>query len=344
MKPNESSSTQHSTTVLEAAQVMDLITLAQRRLSAQAHRTPVATSRTLNALAGVNAHLKCENLQRVGAFKFRGAFNAISALDAQQRSRGVLTYSSGNHAQAMALAGQLLDTQVTVVMPNNAPRAKLAATREYGANVVLYDPYTQAREDVAAQLPEAQNATLIPPFDHYDVIAGQGTAALELFQQLHAQDDTALDTLLVPVGGGGLLAGSAVASHFTSPKTRVIGVEPANADDAARSLRSGKIVRIEFPDTIADGTRTLAVGERNFALMQTLVDDIILVTEDEIKTAVCFLYERMKLVVEPSGALGVAALLAGKAESMSTVGVILSGGNVDIADLVRFQQRAEKSL
>lgn len=333
MKNSKLSPPENSTILLRPAQVMELMREAQRRLSAHAHRTPVVTSRTLNAASGVNAYLKCENLQRVGAFKFRGAFNAISALSERQRANGVLTYSSGNHAQAMALAGQLLETSVTVVMPNNAPANKLAATRSYGAQVILYDPHSQRREDVAAQLPEAQNATLIPPFDHYDVIAGQGTAALELFETLNEQGSCVPDALFVPVGGGGLLTGSAVAAHFAAKGTRVIGVEPANADDAAQSLRTGNIVHIDFPDTIADGTRTLAVGERNFALMRELVDDIVLVSEDQIRTAVRFLFERMKLVVEPSGALGVAALLAGQARAFDHVGVILSGGNIDIDNL-----------
>lgn len=317
---------------------MQKIVAARQRLQGHAHVTPVLTSRTLDRYTGQRVFLKCENLQRVGAFKFRGAFNALSALSPAQRAAGVLTYSSGNHAQAMALAGQLLDTAVTVVMPDNAPAAKLAATREYGARVVLYDPRSDNRETVAQKLPEAQHLTLIPPFDHYDVIAGQGTAAMEFIEQLESLGGPALGQLLVPVGGGGLLAGCATAIKALSPATRVIGVEPEQADDAARSFKSGTIVRIEHPDTIADGTRTPALGVRNFALIKALVDDIVTVSEEQIKTAVRFLFERMKIVAEPSGALGVAALMAGLAADVDTSGVILSGGNVDnqlFADIIR---------
>ena len=315
--------------LLSPAQVMAKIEAARERLDGHAHRTAVLTSRTLDRLSGRRVLLKCENLQRVGAFKFRGAFNAMSALSDAQRKQGVLTYSSGNHAQAMALAGHLLNTRVTVVMPDNAPPAKLAATREYGADVVLYDHLTQVREEVAAKLPAAQSAVLIPPFDHYDVIAGQGTTACEFIEQVAELEQEPLDQLLIPVGGGGLLGGCAVATGALSPSTRVIGVEPEQADDAARSFRSGQIERIERADTIADGTRTPSLGVRNFALIRELVDDIVTVSEEEIRRAVYTLFERLKIVVEPSGALGVAALLAHKAGDAETSGVILSGGNVD---------------
>ncbi len=327
---SQSLTEQHDTTeLLTAAQVMGRIEQAATRLRGHAHETPVFTSATLDARVNAQVWLKCEQFQRVGAFKFRGAFNALSALSSEQRAAGVLTYSSGNHAQAMALAGKLLDIHVTVVMPDNAPAAKLAATREYGAEVVTFDPRTAVREEVAATLPQAARAIIIPPFDHYDVIAGQGTAALELYRQIEDAGGAAPDVLLVPVGGAGLLAGSAVATHFVSPQTRVIGVEPEQADDAAQSLRAGRIVRKDKVDTIADGTRTPAVGVRNFALMQEFVSDIVTVSENDIAHAVHVLFERLNIVVEPSGALGVAALLAGVIPESSSVAVILSGGNVD---------------
>lgn len=322
---------EHDTTArLTPAQVMERIERAVGRLRGHAHVTPVMTSATLDARAGRSVWLKCEQFQRVGAFKFRGAFNAVSALTPAQRERGVLTYSSGNHAQAMALAGRLLGIKVTVVMPQNAPAAKLAATREYGANVITFDPRESTREDVAASLPEASRAVLIPPFDHYDVIAGQGTATCELLNQIDTAYATQPDVLLVPVGGAGLLAGAAVAARHLSPSTRVIGVEPEQADDAAQSLRAGRIVRRDNVDTIADGTRTPAVGERNFALIRELVADIVTVSERDIARAVHLLFERLKIVVEPSGALGVAALLAGRLPADQSAAVILSGGNVDV--------------
>ncbi|MFK8030124.1 MAG: pyridoxal-phosphate dependent enzyme [Gammaproteobacteria bacterium] len=327
--PPSQTDTHDNTQLLTSAEVMAKINEAVGRLQGAAHVTPVFTSTTLDARASTKAWLKCEQFQRVGAFKFRGAYNALSALSPKQRACGVLTFSSGNHAQAMALASSLLDIHLTVVMPENAPAAKLAATREYGANVVTFDPRSAVREEVAASLPEAAHAVLVPPFDHYDVIAGQGTAAFELHHQVKAAGGKPLDVLLVPVGGGGLLSGSAVATHALSPHTQVIGVEPANADDAAQSLRSGHIVRLDKIDTIADGTRTPAVGVRNFALMKDLVTDIVTVSEQKIADAVQFLFERLNIVVEPSGALGIAALLSGAASSSSSAGVILSGGNVD---------------
>ncbi len=321
---------EHDTTeLLTPSEVMGRIELADIRLRGYAHETPVFTSATLDAKTHTRVWLKCEQFQRAGAFKFRGAFSALSALTPEQQKQGVLTYSSGNHAQAMALAGKILGIHVTVVMPENAPAAKLAATREYGADVVTFDPLTAVREEVAAALPQAAEAVLIPPFDHYDVIAGQGTAALELYRQLQAKSVKAPDVLLVPVGGAGLLAGSAVTTRFVSPETRVIGVEPEQADDAAQSLRAGHIVRKDNIDTIADGTRTPAVGERNFALIRELVSEIVTVSENDIANAVHLLFERLNTVVEPSGALGVAALLAGVVPPSSSVAVILSGGNVD---------------
>ena len=307
--------------------VMDDIRAAARRLEGVARVTPVLSSRTLDARVGGSVSLKCENFQNIGAFKFRGAYNAMMQLDASQRAAGVLTYSSGNHGQAVARVGQLLGIPVVVVMPDNAPPLKLAATKNYGAHVVTYDPATMTREALAAGLPEAQTHTLIPPFDHYDVIAGQGTAALELIDQV-----SEMDHLLVPTGGAGLLAGSSVAAHYASPGCQVIGVEPLFADDAARSFVSGRIETAhDTQRTIADGTRTPSIGQRNFALLQNFTHDIVTVTEEAIMDAVAFLYERMKLVVEPSGALGVAALLSGVVKSSGHTGVILSGGNVDNA-------------
>ena len=310
--------------LLDGDAVMAEIRAAAGRLRGVARRTPVLTSRTLDDCAGGAVFLKCENFQNVGAFKFRGAYNALSRLAPEQRRRGVLTYSSGNHGQAVARVGQLLDIPVVVVMPHNAPAGKLAATRGYGARIVTYDPLQITREALAATLPETATHTLIPPYDHYDVIAGQGTTALELFGQTEP-----LRRLLVPTGGGGLLAGCSVAAHFASPGCRVIGVEPELADDAARSFRSGRIESVLNPATIADGTRTPSLGVRNFALIRAYTHDIVTVSEDAIRAAVAFLFERMKIVVEPSGALGVAALLSGVLPPAERSGVIVSGGNVD---------------
>lgn len=312
------------------------IRAAARRLEGVARVTPVLSSRTLDVRVGGTVFLKCENFQNVGAFKFRGAYNAMVQLDADARRAGVLTYSSGNHGQAIARVGQLLKIPVVVVMPDNAPPLKLAATRGYGAKVVTYDPAAVSREALAADLPESQTHTLIPPFDHYDVIAGQGTTALELIE--HTGE---LDRLLVPTGGAGLLAGCSVAAHYLSPGCQVIGVEPALADDAARSLVSGRIeIAHDTQRTIADGTRTPSVGQRNFALLQTFTHDIVTVSEEAIMDAVAFLFERTKLVVEPSGALGVAALLSGAATGGGRTGVVLSGGNADTAVMRRILARS----
>ncbi|MDH3402749.1 MAG: threo-3-hydroxy-L-aspartate ammonia-lyase [Acidobacteriota bacterium] len=297
---------------------------AAERLEGVVHRTPIATSRTLDERVGARVYLKCENLQRVGAFKIRGAYNAISRLSEDERRRGVLAYSSGNHAQGVALAGRLLGVATTIVMPKDAPATKLAATRGYGARVVLYDRAEVSRREVAAQLQEEGGYSVIPPFDHPHIAAGQGTAALELFQ-----DKGELDFLLVPCGGAGLLGGSAVAAKGLAPRCRVYGVEPEVGDDATRSFYSGEIQTVRNPPTIADGTRTESVGKLNFELMRRHVDAMHTVTEEAIVEAVRFLFFRLKLVVEPSGALGVAALLSGAVEVTGRVGVILSGGNVD---------------
>jgi threo-3-hydroxy-L-aspartate ammonia-lyase len=301
------------------------IRTAAGRLEGVAHRTPVHTSRTADGLCGAEIFFKCESFQRTGAFKFRGAFNALSCLSAERRKRGVITYSSGNHAQAMAMAGRLLDVSVTVVMPEDAPAVKLAATRGYGAEVVLYDRRSARRETIGTKLAAARGLTLIPPYDHPDVIAGQGTAALELHQQAPG-----LDVLLVPVGGGGLISGCAVATAGVAPGCRVIGVEPAGADDAARSLKSGVLHRTDNPDTVADGARTPSLGEHTFPLVLRHVADIVTVDDAAILAAMHFLWERLKLVVEPTGALAWAALHS-KALSLQgkRVGVILSGGNTD---------------
>ena len=303
------------------------IEAAARRLEGVAHRTPVATSRQFDALAGCRAFFKCENLQRMGAFKFRGAYNALAALGPEERRRGVVAFSSGKHAQAVALAGRLLGIPATIVMPADAPAVKVAATRGYGAEVVFYDRAAgESREAVAERVSREKGATLIPPFDHPHVIAGQGTAAKELFE-----DVGELDFLFVCTGGAGLLSGCAIAASRLSPKCRVIGVEPAAGDDAARSLRTRTLQRVENPVTIADGARTQSLGAITFPLVLRHVHDIITVTDEQIVEAMRFLWERMKLVVEPTGALATAGVLSGAVDVRDArVGIILSGGNVDL--------------
>ena len=306
------------------------ILAAAERLRGHAHRTPIHRSRTLDALAGAEVLLKCENFQRGGAFKFRGAFNAIRLLSDEQRARGVITYSSGNHAQAIALAGRLLGVETTVVMPDNAPAIKRAATEGYGARVVPYDPATGDRKQIAEDLAAEHGYTIIPPYDDANIIAGQGTAALELIQ-----DAGALDWLLVPCGGGGLLSGSAIAAKGLAPECRVVGIEPEVADDATRSFHTRTLHTVHNPPTIADGTRTPSLGAVTFPLVLEYVDDMRTVSEDAIVGAVRFLFYRTKLVVEPSGALGVAALLSGAVQANGRVGVILSGGNIDGPTMAR---------
>jgi len=303
------------------------VAAAAERLRAVAHHTAVATSRTLDARLGAVAFLKCENLQRTGSFKFRGAYNAISRLGAEERRRGVLTFSSGNHAQAVALAGRLLGVQTTVVMPGTAPAPKRRATEAYGARVVIYDPATEDREEVARRLQAESGAAVIPPYDHADVIAGQGTAAKELIEETGS-----LDVLLVPCGGGGLLSGSALAARRLSPACRVIGVEPERADDATRSFRTGTLHTVRNPPTIADGARTPSLGTLTFPLVRANVDDMATVSDADLVHTMRFLWERMKLVVEPTGALGLAAAYRGRVPvSGKRVAAILSGGNVDLA-------------
>ena len=309
----------------------DDVVAAAERIRGVAHRTPVITSRTLDERVGATCFFKCESFQRAGAFKFRGAYNAISRLDDGARARGVITYSSGNHAQAAALAGSLLDVPVTVVMPEDAPRAKRTATEGYGATVVTYDPATEEREEVARVLLEERGASLIPPFDHPHVIAGQGTSAKELLDEVGE-----LDVLLAPCGGGGLLSGSALAARTLYPGCRVIGIEPALADDATRSFRSGEIVTIHNPRTIADGARTASLGQLTFPIIRACVDDMVTVDENEIVQAMRLLWERAKLVVEPTGALALAGALSLRTRLRGLrVGMILSGGNVDVVEAAR---------
>ena len=303
------------------------IEAAAARLEGVAHRTPVATSTQFDTLTGAQVFFKCENLQRMGAFKFRGAYNALSLLDAEERRRGVVAFSSGNHAQAVALAGKLLKVPAVIVMPADAPAVKVAATRGYGAEIVLYDRAAgQSREETARKIADERGATVVPPFDHPFVIAGQGTAAKELIE-----DVGPLDLLLTPCGGAGLLSGCAIAACALSPGVRVIGVEPAAGDDVQRSFRAKSKQRIEVPQTIADGARTQSPGDYTLPLVLEHVHDIVTVTDAEIVEAMRFLWERMKLVVEPTGALAAAAVMKGRVEVRDRrVGVVLSGGNVDL--------------
>jgi threonine dehydratase len=301
-----------------------LVKAAQKRIEGHAHVTPVVTSRTLNEITGAEIFLKCENFQRMGAFKFRGAFNAMSQLTDEQKKCGVITHSSGNHAQAVALVGRLLGIQTTVVMPDNAPAVKRTATEQYGATVVDYNPAEASREKISQDLLSKHNYTLVPPYDHVNIVAGQGTAALELFEKTKS-----LDMLLVPCGGGGLLSGSAIAAKGINPRCRVIGIEPELADDATKSFHSGTLHTVENPPTIADGTRTPSLGKLTFPLVQEYVDDMKTVSENAIIEAVQFIFYRLKLVVEPSGALGLAALLSDAVKPKGRIGVILSGGNMD---------------
>jgi threonine dehydratase len=305
--------------------MFEFVQAASKRLRGHAHITPIMSSRTLNQSAGAEVYLKCENFQRVGAFKFRGAYNAMSQLSDKDAKRGVITHSSGNHAQAIALVGRLLGIQTTIVMPDDAPTTKRAATEAYGATIVEYNPRENTREKISEDLERKHGYILIPPYDHVDIVAGQGTAALELFEEINS-----LDMLLVPCGGGGLLSGSAIAARGAAPACRVIGIEPELADDATRSFQTGRLHTVENPPTIADGTRTPSLGKHvTFPFVLKYVDDMKTVSEAAIIKAVKFLFYRMKLVVEPSGALGVAALLSGVIRPQGRVGVIISGGNID---------------
>ena len=301
------------------------VAAAHERIRAAVKRTPVLTSSTIDALTGARVFFKCENLQRMGAFKIRGAYNALSQLSKEERSRGVIAFSSGNHAQAVALAGKLLGIKAVIVMPDDAPKVKLDATRGYGAEVVVHQK-NQSREQLAGRLSIERNLVLIPPFDHPHIVAGQGTAAKELIE-----DAGTLDALLVPCGGGGLLTGCAIAARRLAPACRVIGVEPAAGDDATRSFREKKLVTIKMPDTIADGARTTSLGKVTFPLLMKHVDDMLTVTDEELLRSMFFLWERMKIVVEPTGALAFAALFNNKFLGKNLkIGVVLSGGNVDL--------------
>lgn len=304
----------------------DDVVSARDRISSSINRTPVLTSRYANSLTGADLFFKCENFQRVGAFKFRGAYNAISQFTPEQKANGVVTFSSGNHAQAIALSASLLDVKSVVVMPKDAPEIKIAATRGYGADVVLYDRYTEDREAIGKQIVEERKMTLIPPYDHPHILAGQGTAAMELIEEVGE-----LDMLIVPVGGGGLIAGCATAARAMLHGCVVLGVEPQAGNDAQRSMRSGKIIHIDVPQTIADGAQTQYVGQYTFPVIQHLVDDILTVSDDELIETMKIFAGRMKIVVEPTGCLGAAAAFNRPIELKGKrVGVILSGGNIDL--------------
>ncbi|NIH82747.1 pyridoxal-phosphate dependent enzyme [Amycolatopsis viridis] len=302
---------------------LEAIRSAAKRIDGVAHRTPVLTSTTLDHRSGTTAFLKAENFQRIGAFKFRGAYNAISQLTPEQLGKGVAAYSSGNHAQAVALAARLTGTTAVILMPEDAPASKLQATREYGAEVVTYDRYSGDREAIGAELARERGLTLIPPYEHPHIMAGQGTVALELLEETGP-----LDTLVVPIGGGGLMAGCATAAKGLQPGIRVIGVEPEQADDTRRSLAAGDRVRIPVARTIADGLAADIPGELTFSVNRRLVDDVLVVGDDEIRQAMRFAFERLKIVLEPSGATSLAALLQGTLSGR--VGVVLSGGNIGV--------------
>ena len=306
--------------------VYEDVVAASKRIEGRAHCTPVMTSRTMDQEVGAQVFFKCENLQRMGAFKFRGAFNALSKFDEAQRKAGVVTFSSGNHAQAIALSASLLGISATIVMPNDAPSAKVAATRGYGGNVVLYDRYTEDREAIGRRLAEEQGLTLIPPYDHPDVIAGQGTAAKELFE-----DVGELDALFVCLGGGGLLSGSALSARALSPDCKIYGVEPEAGNDGQQSFRSGSIVHIDTPQTIADGAQTQHLGKFTFEISRRDVNDIHTVSDMQLIDCMRFFATRMKLLVEPTGCLGLAAVREMKSSLHGQrIGVIISGGNVDV--------------
>mgnify|MGYP003382181060 CR=1 FL=1 len=307
----------------------DAVAEAAVRLHGIAHRTPVMTSRTMNDRVGASLFFKCENFQRGGAFKFRGAYNALSRLTKAEQERGVITYSSGNHAQAVALAGRLLGVPAAIVMPDDAPSVKVEGTRGYGGEVIKYNKHETTRESLAKRIAEERGLTIIPPYDHSDVIAGQGTAVMEFLEQVGS-----LDLLLVPCGGGGLLAGSAITVDALAPGCRVIGVEPEMADDATRSFKTGILQKVSNPETIADGARTPYLGALTFPLVRRHVDDMTTVSEDAIVRSMFYVWERMKLIIEPTAALPVAAALEGIVPMKGLrVGVILSGGNVELASL-----------
>lgn len=304
----------------------DVIKAAQR-IQGHANKTPVMTSRTVDEELGAKVYFKCENLQRIGAFKFRGAFNALSQFSPEQRKAGVVAFSSGNHAQAIALSAKMLGIPATLVMPQDAPATKVAATKGYGGHVVLYDRYREDREHIGRTLAQEHGLTLIPPYDHPDVIAGQGTAAKELFEEVGP-----LDALFVPLGGGGLLSGSALSTRALSPNCKLYGVEPEAGNDGQRSFRTGAVVHIDTPQTIADGAQTQHLGDITFAIIQRNVHDVLTASDAELVDCMAFMASRMKLLVEPTGCLGLAAARQLKTELQGQrVGVLLSGGNIDMA-------------
>ncbi|MHA3572502.1 threo-3-hydroxy-L-aspartate ammonia-lyase [Yersinia enterocolitica] len=310
----------------------DDIVQAHQRITGVALKTPVLTSSTANEQTGAQLFFKCENFQHMGAFKFRGAYNALVKLSPQQQAKGVIAFSSGNHAQAIALSARKLGIRAVIVMPKDSPAIKIAATRGYGGEVVLYDRYLEDREAISNKLAQEQGLTLIPPYDYPDVMAGQGTAAKELFEEVGE-----LDVLLVPLGGGGLLSGCATVAKALYPNCQVIGVEPAAGNDGQQSFRSGKIVKIETPVTIADGAQTPALGHYTFPVIQERVDNILTATDDQLISAMKFFTSRMKIVVEPTGCLGAAVAFGDQLELRGKrVGVIISGGNVDLGRLAHF--------
>ena len=336
--PSVSTAKSRLSSLASALQASDLpvayadVAAAAGRLSGHAIRTPVLTSRSVNERTGAEVFFKAENFQRAGAFKFRGAFNALSLVAENRRSKGVVAFSSGNHAQAVALAGRLLGIPATIVMPQDAPAVKIAATRGYGAEIVLYDRLVTDREVLARAIVGERGLTLIPPFDHPHIIAGQGTAAKELIE-----DTGPLDYLLVCCGGGGLLSGCAIAASALSPDCKVIGVDPAAGDDATRSFKTGTLQTVHNPDTIADGARTSSLGTITFQLVMRYVHDMLTVSDEELICSMRYLWERMKIVVEPTGALASAALLEGKLKAPGArIGVILSGGNADLKALAGY--------
>ena len=310
----------------------DDVAAAAHRLKGMAHRTPVLRSTSADESTGAQVFFKCENLQRTGAFKFRGAYNTLAQFTPEQRKRGVLAFSAGNHAQAIALSARLLDMPAVIVMPEDAPASKMAATREYGAQVVTYNRYTEDREAISRRLAQERGMTLVPPFDHPHVIAGQGTAAMELLEEVPG-----LDYLFVCVGGGGLLAGSTLAAQAMAPGCRLVGVEPEAGNDGQQSFKAGHIVQIPTPHTIADGAQTQALGQLTFPIIAEGVEDMVTATDEQLVQALRFFAERMKIVVEPTGALAFAGVRNGSVDVRGKrVGVLISGGNVDLPRYARF--------
>lgn len=305
---------------------------AHQRILPYLNKTPVLTSRTINELTGAQFYFKCENFQRMGAFKFRGAMNALSQFNDQQRKNGVVTFSSGNHAQAIALSAKLLGIPATIIMPEDAPKAKMEATKGYGGRVITYNRYTEDREEIGQQLAQKEGLTLIPPYDHPHIIAGQGTAAKELFDEVGE-----LDMLFVPLGGGGLLSGSLLSTKALSPDCKIFGVEPLAGNDGQQSLRKGEIIHIDTPKTIADGAQTQHLGNYTFEIIRNNVDDILTATDEELISTMQFYAQRMKIIVEPTGCLSLAAARQfGDKLKGKKIGIIISGGNVDIAQYGHF--------